>query len=67
MEIILNVEGMMCSGCENRVENSLKSIDGVTDVVASHTNKTVIVKTNGNVSKETLKEVVEDIGYEVKE
>lgn len=27
-EIVLKVEGMMCSRCENRVKNSLKNIDG---------------------------------------
>ena len=24
-EIILNVEGMACEGCENRIQNSLKN------------------------------------------
>lgn len=67
MEIKLNVEGMMCSGCENRVQNSLKTIEGVTDVVASHTTKTVTVTTSGNVDKAVLKEAIEDLGYEVKE
>ncbi len=67
MEINLNVEGMMCSGCENRVQNSLKTIEGVTNVVASHTNKKVTVTTNGNVEKSVLKEAIEDLGYEVKE
>lgn len=67
MEISLNVEGMMCSGCENRVQNSLKTIEGVTDVVASHTNKKVTVTTNGNVDKIVLKNAIEDLGYEVKE
>ena len=67
MEISFNVDGMMCSGCENRVQNSLKTIDGVTNVVASHTNKKVTITTNGNVEKSVLKEAIEDLGYEVKE
>lgn len=66
MEINLNVEGMMCSGCENRVQNALKQIEGVTDVVANHTNKTVKVTTNGNVEEKIIRETIEDIGYEVK-
>ena len=28
-EIILNVEGMACEGCENRIQNSLKNIEGI--------------------------------------
>ena len=66
MEINLNVEGMMCSGCENRVQNALKGIEGVTDVVASHTNKKVTITTNGNVDEKVLKDTIEDLGYEVK-
>ena len=41
-EIIINVEGMVCGGCENRVINALKSVDGVSEVIADH--KTGIVK-----------------------
>ena len=66
MEINLNVEGMMCSGCENRIQNALNQIEGVTNVVASYTNKTVKVTTNGSVTENTLKEAIEDLGYEVK-
>ena len=35
-EIILNVEGMMCEGCENRIKNALGTIEGVIDVSAKH-------------------------------
>ena len=28
-EIVLNVKGMMCGGCENRVKNALSTIEGV--------------------------------------
>ena len=44
MEKTFKVEGMMCGGCENRVKNALKTIDGVEDVFASHTDKIVKVK-----------------------
>ena len=30
-EIILNVEGMMCGGCEKRIENALTTQQAVTD------------------------------------
>ena len=35
-ETIIKVEGMVCNGCENRVQNALKNIDGVENVVADH-------------------------------
>ena len=29
MELLFNVEGMMCGGCENRVKTALGEIEGV--------------------------------------
>ena len=65
-EIILNVEGMMCSGCENRVKNAVSKIDGVTDVKPNHEINTVEVKGEDNLSIELVKEKITDLGYEVK-
>lgn len=65
-EIVLNVEGMVCNGCENRVQNALKTIDGVENVVANHENGTVTVTLNKEVSESILKEKIEDIGFDVK-
>ena len=42
-ETIIKVEGMICYGCENRVQNALKTIEGVEKVIANHTNGTVTV------------------------
>jgi len=64
-ELILKVEGMMCNGCENRVQNALKNIDGVEDVKANHTDKTVKITLSQDISESILKETIEDIGYEV--
>lgn len=66
-ETIIKVEGMVCNGCENRVQNALKTIKGVENVVANHTNGTVTVTLSNEVEENTLKEKIEDIGFEVKE
>lgn len=66
-EIIIKVEGMMCNGCENRIQNALKTIEGVENVVANHTNGTVTVTSSNEVEEKALKEKIEDIGFEVKE
>ncbi len=66
-ETIIKVEGMVCNGCENRVQNALKNIDGVEDVVANHTTGTVKVISKNEVEESVLKEKIEDIGFEVKE
>jgi len=64
---MIKVEGMVCGGCENRVQNALKSIEGVENVVADHTNGTVTVTAKEEVSISIMKETIEDLGFEVKE
>ena len=66
-ETIIKVEGMVCNGCENRVQNALKNIDGVENVVADHTTGTVTVTSKSEVAENVIKEKIEDIGFEVKE
>ena len=64
-ETNLVVNGMMCGGCENRVKNAIKNIEGVKNVTADHNTGKVIVISDNAVSEEIIKEVLEDIGYEV--
>lgn len=64
-KIVLNVEGMMCSGCENRVINAVAKIEGVTDVKASHESKTVEIKYEDKLDVELVKDKIIDLGYEV--
>ncbi len=65
-EIIIKVEGMVCNGCENRVQNALKTIEGIEKIVANHKNGTVIVTSKNEVEENVIKEKIEDIGFEVK-
>ena len=64
-ETNLIVNGMMCGGCENRVKNAIKNIEGVENVTADHNTGKVIVISNNEASEEIIKETLEDIGYEV--
>ena len=64
-ETILIINGMMCGGCENRVKNAIKNIEGVENVTADHNTGKVIVISNNELSEEIIKEALEDIGYEV--
>ena len=64
-KIILKVNGMRCTGCENRIKNAVGNIDGVKSVIADHTTGKVTVITDNDLSKEVIKEALEDIGYEV--
>ena len=64
---IIKVEGMVCNGCENRVQNALKTIKGVENVNADHVNGVVIVSSSNEVEEKSLKEKIQDIGFKVKE
>ncbi len=66
-ETIIKVEGMVCNGCENRVQNALKNINGVEKVVADHTKGTVTVTSKDEVEESAIAEKIEDIGFKVKE
>ena len=66
-KLIIKVEGMVCNGCENRVQNVIKQIEGVEKVVADHKDGTVAITLNHEINKEIIKEKIEDIGFEVKE
>ena len=66
-EITLNVNGMMCGGCENRVKKAVSEIAGVKDVSADHNTGKVVVNMEDNASVDEIKETIEDIGYEVKD
>lgn len=66
-EIKINVEGMVCGGCEARVVNSVSTLEGVEDVIANHNDGTVLVKANETVNIDEIKERIEDLGFEVKE
>ena len=64
-ETILNVKGMVCGGCENRVKNALGEIEEAESVEASFKTGIVKVTSSENVEKETLEETIDDIGFEV--
>lgn len=64
-ETIIKVEGMVCNGCENRVQNALKTIEEVKSVNANHTNGTVTITSSEEVLESVMKEKIEDIGFKV--
>lgn len=63
-EVILKVDGMMCSGCENRVQNALKTIKGVKEVKASHEEKKVQITLKQDIDEQILKDKIVKLGYE---
>ena len=65
-EIIINVKGIVCGGCENRVKNALGEIEGVEKVEADYKTGIVKILANENIEKKVMEDVIEDIGFEIK-
>ena len=63
-EKTLHIKGMSCGHCAARVEKVLNSIDGVEAKVDLNSN-TAKLSLSKEVSYETLKTNVDNIGYEV--
>lgn len=63
MEVVIKVEGMMCTHCKARVESTCKAVAGVEDAVVDLQAKTVTV--TGTASVATLEKSIVDAGYEV--
>ncbi len=63
MDIVIHVEGMMCSHCKKRVESVCKEVSGVQDAVVDLAEKTVTV--TGNAAVAEIKKVIVDAGYDV--
>ena len=64
--IILNVEGMSCAHCENRVKKAVAALKGVAGVEVSLAEKKVTVELDSSaVTERQLKEAIEEQGYDV--
>lgn len=65
MKTVLNVEGMMCTHCKDRVEKICSAIPGVESTVVDLTAKTVTILGSADVT--TLKKAITDADYTVVE
>ncbi|WP_099191859.1 urease accessory protein UreH domain-containing protein [Tepidibacter mesophilus] len=69
MKVIkLYVDGMVCNSCENIIRDALLEVDGVSNINVVFKNSNVEISYNENkVSEKTLKQIIENEGYEVVE
>ncbi|HWQ79857.1 MAG TPA: copper chaperone CopZ [Anaerovoracaceae bacterium] len=64
--VVLNVEGMSCSHCVKAVTSAVTALEGVSGVDVSLEEKTVTVDYDADqVSLESIKEAIEEEGYDV--
>jgi copper chaperone CopZ len=61
---VFKVEGMTCGGCEASVKMTVKRLDGVQAVEASHTEKRATVTYDAEkVTPQAIVEAIEKLGY----
>ncbi len=65
MKITLKVNGIECSGCENRIQKSLAELAEISSVKASHETKTVELITTENIDIDKIKDRLDTLGFEV--
>ena len=65
MKIKYNVSNMHCTGCENRIKNSLKMIKGVKGVLADYNTGEVIVELKNEKVSEKIKELLNNLDFPV--
>lgn len=68
-KIEIRISGMSCTGCENRVENVLKTIENVESVNANYNTGIVEIETNNikDLDIDMIKETLEDLSYDILE
>ncbi len=67
-QVVLNVKGMTCGGCANRVKDALVECAGVKDAQVNHKDgKAVVQVENGKANAQNLIEAVEKVRFSASE
>lgn len=68
VEVVINVNGMTCEGCENAINAGINGLEGIATVESSHVEKWTKVKFDENVtSVDEITATITETGYEVVE
>jgi copper chaperone len=66
-QMTLTVTGMSCGGCENAIKRALSTLDGVSNVSASHRdNRVTLTYDPAKVDRTEIEQRIENAGYEVR-
>ena len=67
VEVVLEVDGMTCEGCENAIKAGVENLDGIRSVESSHQEGWTRVEYDQNLtSLEEIEEKITETGYLVK-
>ncbi len=65
-QLVIDVKGMTCTGCEQRISKVLATLEGVVRSSASHqTGEVRVVFDATRTSEEAVRARIEQAGYEV--
>ena len=64
-ELTISVAGMTCGACEDSIQRALSLVGGVRSVRADHRSGRVELQADGTVALHTLREAVEDAGFDL--
>ena len=65
-QLELNVSGMTCTGCEQRITKALSRLEGVVRSAANHqTGRVRVVFDAARTSERSVRSTLEQAGYEV--
>lgn len=66
VEVVLNVDGMTCTGCENAIKAGVENLDGIASVESSFEEGWTKVKYDANqTSMEQIEGKITETGYTV--
>jgi copper chaperone len=64
VEVVLNVDGMTCDGCENAINAGVESLEGIAAVESSHEEGWTKVKYDkSQISAEDIEGKITETGY----
>lgn len=66
-ELELNVVGMMCTGCENRIKNVLNEIKGIKSVDANHKTGKVKIMYENDIDLNKIKDSIKELDFKIEE
>ena len=61
------IEGMQCNHCKVTVEKVLGAIEGIEKVEVNLSNKTVVIEMSKEIDNNTIKKVIEEAGFTLKQ
>jgi copper chaperone len=65
-QVILQVTGMTCGGCENAVTRAVSRLEGVSNVSASHAQNQVTVQYDAaKIDRAKIADAISKAGYQV--